>query len=75
VVEHNGKVFTYGYDGENNRLWRTFSQYPMVKPPVDEGSKETVLLLPVYIWKIKKKASKVKLMPRRAREKGESGIS
>ena len=26
VVEHSGKVFTYGYDGEDNRLWRTYSQ-------------------------------------------------
>jgi RHS repeat-associated protein len=37
IVLHNGKVFTYGYDGEGNRLWRTYSQYPLVKPPVEEG--------------------------------------
>ena len=39
IVLHNGKVFTYGYDGEGNRLWRTYSQYPLVKPPVDEGER------------------------------------
>jgi RHS repeat-associated protein len=37
IVIHNGKVFTYGYDGEGNRLWRTYSQYPLVQPPVEEG--------------------------------------
>jgi RHS repeat-associated protein len=37
IVLHNGKVFAYGYDGEGNRLWRTYSQYPLVKPPVEEG--------------------------------------
>jgi YD repeat-containing protein len=39
LVIHNGKVFTYGYDGDGNRLWRTYSQYPLVKPPVDEGER------------------------------------
>ncbi|WBW96137.1 zincin-like metallopeptidase toxin domain-containing protein [Oceanirhabdus sp. W0125-5] len=39
IVIHNGKVFTYGYDGEGNRLWRTYSQYPLVKPPVEEGER------------------------------------
>ncbi|MDF2474379.1 MAG: hypothetical protein K0R21_2161, partial [Anaerocolumna sp.] len=37
IVIHNCKVFTYGYDGEGNRLWRTYSQYPLVQPPVEEG--------------------------------------
>jgi YD repeat-containing protein len=31
IVEHNGKQFTYGYDGEGNRLWRTYSQTPVIK--------------------------------------------
>jgi len=26
IVLHNGKVFTYGYDGEGDRLWRTHAQ-------------------------------------------------
>jgi len=39
IVEHSGKVFTYGYDGEGNRLWRTYSQSTAVKPPVQEGER------------------------------------
>ncbi|HCL04171.1 MAG TPA: hypothetical protein DHW61_17485, partial [Lachnoclostridium phytofermentans] len=41
IVIHNGKVFTYGYDGEGNRLWRTYSQHPVVKSPVSEGDRVT----------------------------------
>ena len=39
VVEHNGKVFTYGYDGEDNTPWRTYSQHPAVKPPIGDGQR------------------------------------
>jgi hypothetical protein len=49
IVIHNGKVFTYGYDGEGNRLWRTYSQYPLVQPPVEEGEQvEDPATLPGY---------------------------
>ena len=37
IVEHNGKQFTYGYDGDGNRLWRTYSQTPVIKPIPEKG--------------------------------------
>jgi RHS repeat-associated protein len=44
IIVHNGKQFTYGYDGEGNRLWRTYSQTPVIKeglpipePGTDKG--------------------------------------
>lgn len=39
VVMHNGHVFTYGYDGMGERLYRTYSRYSIIKPPIEEDER------------------------------------